>query len=83
MLSFTRFVKTIRVCLQGTVVPGEASHNGPKQKENKRGSDENVVTPTGREKSTFVQGGPGKPGMGVGRRRVKTTLVFLFWNPGR
>lgn len=56
--------KQYGVCLQGTGVPGEASQDGPEQKENKHRSDESVVTPRNREKSTFVLGGQGKQGLG-------------------
>lgn len=60
-------------------MPGEASQDGPEQKENKPRSDENVVTPKSREKSTFVQDGLG------GARVVRRTLGncrLCAWNLG-
>lgn len=67
--------KQYGVCLQGMVVPGEARQVGPKQKENKHRSDENVVTPRSGEKSTFVWGGQGERGLGAGRGRVRRAPV--------
>lgn len=58
----------------------EASQDGPGQKENKHRSDENVVTPTSKEKDAFVLGGRGRSagseacGMGP--------LLPLSWGPG-
>lgn len=53
-MSFIRSMKTIRGLSPGVAVPGEASQDGPEQQASKPRSDENVVTPKSREKSTFV-----------------------------
>lgn len=52
--------KQYSVCLLGMAVLGEASQDGPGQKENKHRFDENVVTPRSREKDAFVLGGRGR-----------------------
>lgn len=61
------------------VVLGEASQDGPGQKENKHRFDENVVTPRSKEKGAFVLGGrdrgAGKEACGMGQ------LLPLFWDP--
>lgn len=50
---------------------GEASQDGPRQKENRHRFDENVVTPRSKEKDAFVLGGwgrgAGKEACGVGQ----------------
>lgn len=72
--------KQYSVCLQGMVVLGEASQDGPRQKENKHRSEENVVTPRSKEKDAFVLGGRGRgacsEACGMGQ------LLPLSWVPG-
>lgn len=72
--------KQYSVCLQGMVVLGEASQDGPRQKENKHRSEENVVTPRSKEKDAFVLGGRGR---GAGSEACGMgQLLPLSWVPG-
>lgn len=63
--------KQYSVCLLGMAVLGEASQDGPGQKENKHRFDENVVTPGARRKTPLSwevgAGGAGKEACGVGQ----------------
>lgn len=72
--------KQYSVCLQGMVVLGKASQDGPRQKENKHRSEENVVTPRSKEKDAFVFGGRGR---GAGSEACGMgQLLPLSWVPG-
>eukprot|EP00073_Rattus_norvegicus_P050838 XP_017453222.1 PREDICTED: uncharacterized protein LOC102549836 isoform X2 [Rattus norvegicus] len=62
------------------VVLGKASQDGPRQKENKHRSEENVVTPRSKEKDAFVFGGRGR---GAGSEACGMgQLLPLSWVPG-